>query len=165
MCPHARCTLLSFSHSTVSSMTMSFFPVLDHRTISGLKVVWTMSWKTSLLPRSTSMFHSIAPSKIYACCGVALVIVSPGFTKVLWCFGLLPRSIFLSFSSQSANYLRTAWCLHLYLPCVSDVEQDERTCSSVPDLSYRLWVIFKSPNGRGSLVMVWNSLEQFILVI
>ena len=38
------------SHGTVSSMTMSFFPVLDHSTISGLRVVWTTSGKTSLFP-------------------------------------------------------------------------------------------------------------------
>ena len=97
-----------------------------------------MSGKTSLFPRSTSMFHPVVRSKIDACCGVTLVIVSPGLSKVMWCFGLLPRSFFLSFSSQSDNTLRTASCLLLYLPCVSDVEQDERTCSSVPDLSHRL---------------------------
>ena len=94
------------SHGTVSSI-MVILPVLDHRTISGLKVVWTMSGKTSLLPRSTYMFHPVVPSKLNASasCGVALVIVSPGFTKAMWCFGLLPSSFFLSFSSQSANSL------------------------------------------------------------
>ncbi|KAH3842389.1 hypothetical protein DPMN_115885 [Dreissena polymorpha] len=51
---------------------------------------------------------------------------------------LLPRSFFRSFSSQSTNCLRTKSCLHLYLPCVSVVVQDDRTCSMVPKLSHRL---------------------------
>jgi len=63
------------SHGTVSSVAMSFFPVLDQSTISGLRVLWTMSGKTSLFPMSTSIFHPVVPSRIDAllfsssCCG------------------------------------------------------------------------------------------------
>ena len=47
----------------------------------------------------------------------------------------LPCPFFSSFS-QSASSLRTL-CLDRYLPCVSAVEQDDRSCSSVSGLSHR----------------------------
>ena len=142
-------------------MTMSFFPVLDHSTVSGFKVVWTTSGKTSLFPKSTSMFQPVVSPRIddpslrfcnvgFAVdeptlrfckvgCVVCVFLVSPDSTKVICpCLGLLPCSFFRSFSSQSAKSLRTESCLHRYLPCVSDVEQDDRTYSRVPGLFHRL---------------------------
>ena len=129
--------------------------------MSGLRVVWTTSGKTSLFPKSTSMFQPVVPPRIddptlrfcnvgFAVdeptlrfcnvgCAVCVFLVSPDLTKAICpCWGLLPRSFFRSFSSQSANSLRTESCLHRYLPCVSAVEQDDRTCSRVPGLSHRL---------------------------
>ena len=129
--------------------------------MSGLRVVWTTSGKTSLFPKSTSMFQPVVPPRIddptlrfcnvgFAVdeptlrfcnvgCAVCVFLVSPDLTKAICpCWGLLPCSFFRSFSSQSANSLRTESCLHRYLPCVSAVEQDDRTCSRVPGLSHRL---------------------------
>ena len=126
--------------------------------MSGLKVVWTTSGKTSLFPNSTSMFQPVVPPRIddptlrfcnvdfvvdeptlrfcNVGCAVCVFLVSPDLTKAICpCWGLLPCSFFRSFSSQSANSLRTElW----YLPCVSAVEQDDRTCSRVSGLSHRL---------------------------
>ena len=156
-------------------MTTSFIPVLDHSTMSGLRVVWTTSGKTSLFPKSTSMLQPVVPPRIddptlrfcnvgfavdeptlrfcnvgFAVdehtlrfcnvgCAVCVFLVSPDLTKAIYpSWGLLPCSFFHSFSSQSSNSLRTESCLHRYLPCVSAVEQDDRTCSSVPGLSHRL---------------------------
>ena len=62
-------------------------------------------------------------------CAVCVFLVSPDFTKAICLFwGFLPCSFFCSFSTQSANSL----------PCVSAVEQDDRTCSRGPGLSHRL---------------------------
>ena len=72
-------------------------------------------------------------------CAVCVFLVSPDLTKAICpCWGLLPCSFFRSFSSQSANSLRTESCFHQYLPCVSAVEQYDRTCSRASGLSHRL---------------------------
>ena len=121
--------------------------------MSGLRVVWTTSRKTSLFPKSTSMFQPVVPPRIddptLRFCNVGFAVdeptlrfcvflVSPDLTKAICpCWGLLPCSFFRSFSSQSANSLRTESCLHRHLPCASAVEQDDRTCSRVPSLSQR----------------------------
>ena len=68
-------------------------------------------------------------------CAVCVLLVSPELSEpeaVCPCWGLLPCSLLRSYSSQSANSLRTESCLHLYLPCVRAVAPDDRTCSSVP---------------------------------
>ena len=159
--------------------------------MSGLRVVWTTSGKTSLFPKSTSMFQPVVPPRIddptlrfcnvgfavdkptLRFCNVGFAVnelhydsamkvvlsvflVSPDFTKAICpCWGLLPCSFFRSFSSQSANSLRTELCLHRYLPCVSAVEQDDRTCSRVPGLSHKLHLgSVVSPIGTGSQAMV-----------
>ena len=128
-------------------MTMSFFPALDHSTMSGLRVFWTTSGKSSLFSMSTSMFQPVVPPRIddhtlrfcNVGCAVCVFLVSPDLTKAIClCWGLLPCSFFCSFSSQLANSLRTESCLHWYLPCVSAIGQDDRTCSRVPGLSHRL---------------------------
>ena len=129
--------------------------------MSAIRVVWTTSGKTSLFSKSTSMFQPVVPPRIddltlrfynvgFAVdeptlrfcnvgCAVCVFLVSPDLTKAICpCSGLLPCSFFSSFSSQSANSLRTESCLNRYLPCVSAVEQDDRTCSRVPGLSHRL---------------------------
>ena len=93
------------SHGTVSSMTMSFFHVLGHSTMYCLRVVWTTSGKTSLFPKSTSMFQPVVPPRIddptlrfcnigFAVdeptlrfcnvgCAVCVFLVSPDLTKAI----------------------------------------------------------------------------------
>ena len=122
---------------------MSFFPVLDHCTMSCLRVVWTTSGRTSLFPKSTSMFQPVVPPRIHdptlrfcnigfavdgptlrfcnVGCAFCVFLVSPDLIKAIClCWGL-PCSFFRSFSSQAANSLRTESCLHRYFPCVSAV--------------------------------------------
>ena len=100
--------------------------------------------KTNLFPNSTSMFQPVVPPRIddptlrfcnvgFAVdeptlrfcnvgCAVCVFLVSPDLTKAICpCCGLLPHFLFRSFSSQSANSLRTESCLHRYFPCVSAV--------------------------------------------
>ena len=115
-------------------MTMSFFPVLDNKSTSGRRVVWNTSRKTSLSPKPTSMFKTVVPSRIDIRCAVFVLLVSPDLIKA----NARLRGCYCSSSSQTANSLRTESCLHLYLPCVSVVKQDDMTCSSVPGLSHRL---------------------------
>ena len=119
------CVYLSFSHDTVSSMTISFLPVLDQSTVSGRRAVWTISGKTSLYLKSTTMFQPVVSTRINEptlrfCnigCVVCFLLVSPDLTNAIYpCWGLLPGSFFGSFSSQSASYPRTESCLHLFLP-------------------------------------------------
>ena len=71
------------SHGTVSSIIMSFFPVSDHNTISGLRLVWTIPGNTSFFPKSTSMFQPVVPSRIDVFCVSCALAVSPGFTKLM----------------------------------------------------------------------------------
>ena len=150
------------SHGTASSMKISFLPDFDYTSMSGRRVVSTISGKTILFPKSTPMFQPGVSPRIdeptlrfcnvdcAVCvlhtlrfcnvgCAVCFLLVLPDLTKAICrCWGLLPCPFSHSFSSQSANSLRTESCLHLYLPCVSAVEQDDRTCSSVSGLSHRL---------------------------
>ena len=67
----------------VSSMTISFFPLLDHSSTSGHRVVWFTSGKTSLSPKSTSMFQPVVPPRIDERCVVCVLLVSPDLTKVI----------------------------------------------------------------------------------
>ena len=153
---------LPLSHGTASSMKISFLPDFDYTTMSGRRVVSTISGKTNLFPKSTPMFQPGVSPRIdeptlrfcnvdcAVCvlhtlrfcnvgCAVCLLLVLPDLTKAICrCWGLLPCSFSHSFSSQSANSLRTESFIHLYLPCVSAVEQDDRICSSVSGLSHRL---------------------------
>ena len=79
------------------------------------------------------------------CVGCALA-GSPGLTKLMWPgYGLLLRSFFRWLSSQSAVSLCTLSCRHLYRPCFSAVEQEDKTCSrvAVSHIKYNsgLWTI------------------------
>ena len=125
--------------------------------MSGLRVIWTTSGKTSHFPKSTSMFQPVVPPRIddptlrfcnvgFAVdeptlrfcnvgCAVCVFLVSPDLQRQ---YARVGGYYHVPFSAPSANSLRTESCLHRYLPCVSAVEQDDKTCSRVPGLSHRL---------------------------
>ncbi|KAH3877773.1 hypothetical protein DPMN_001651 [Dreissena polymorpha] len=57
---------------------------------------------------------------------------SPSFTYCIFPVFFTVFFFRLSLSTMSASSWRTLSCLHLYLPCVRAVWQDDSVCSSVP---------------------------------
>ncbi|KAH3860442.1 hypothetical protein DPMN_029713 [Dreissena polymorpha] len=96
-------------------MVTSFLCLVDHITMSGLSVVWTISGKTSFFPKSTFISHWSDSSKIDVFIGGCFVVVSPALTKLIFVDAVFFAVLFflLSRSSTSASSLRTASCLHL----------------------------------------------------
>ena len=134
------CTLSSIHHiwpssaqlssqGTVNSMMMIFI-VADHKTMSGLKFVGTISGNLSYLSRSTSSCQSLAWSKIPLLVSFIMfpLVVSPSLTNCI-CIGFFFRVLtsLRCFSITSANSRSTLLCHHVYLPCDKTMAHDEST--------------------------------------
>ena len=108
------------SKGTVNSMMTIFFISADHKTMSGLKCVGTISRNLSFLSGSTSSCQSLAWPKIplFVLFIMFPLVVFPSLTNCI-CIGYFFRVItyLRCFSITTANSRSTLLCRHGNLPC------------------------------------------------
>ena len=128
------------SQGMVNSMMMIFFIAADHKTMSGLKFVGTISGNLSFLSSFTSCCQSLAWSKIRFLVLLLMfpLVVSPSLTNCI-CIGFFFRVLtyFRCFSITSANSRSTLLCRRVYLLCDKAMAHDESTCCWVPRAPHR----------------------------
>ena len=108
------------SQGTVNSMMMIFI-VADHKTMSGIKFVGTISGNLIFQSRSTSSCQSLAWSKIPLLVLLIMfpIVVSPSYTNWIWIdFFFRVLTPFRCFSIASANSRSTLLCRHVYLSVI-----------------------------------------------
>ena len=110
------------SHGTVSSIKCTTFLSIDHKTMSGLRLVVTISCgKTSLCSRSTWRFQSLAPvCKLFFMFTCTFFCFLPSwnetstFPHYRCLLGIINNIFYLS--TISAIWRRTGLCLQVYRP-------------------------------------------------